>query len=103
MSALTRVTVQQSYSVVTDIVFDCPLEIAELYKELNECGNFVDIEEVDDIWNYHREHGIEEPGTYMIWEEDDGTKKSYKLKNYSIDSGDAGEMETDSITLEPAE
>ena len=48
MSALTRVTVEESHKVYTEITFTCPLEIAELYKTLEKDFNrFVDIEEVN--------------------------------------------------------
>ena len=108
MASLTRVTVEESHKVYTDITFTCPLEIAELYKTLREDYNrYVDIVEVKEqlpSWSYYREYGIEEPGTYMIWEEEDGTKKCYKLEDYYRDSGDCGDgLELESITLASAE
>lgn len=96
--ALTRVIVSKKVEVLTDVHFSCPLEIAELYKTLNEdSGRFVDIEEVKEVWNFHREYGIEEPGNYMIWDEEDGTKKCYKLENYSSDDVDTAEFVEDII------
>ena len=48
--ALTRVTIEESIKVYTDITFTCPLEIAELYKTLKEdYARFVDIEEVKEV------------------------------------------------------
>ena len=105
MASLTRVTVEESHKVYTDITFTCPLEIAELYKTLKEDYNrFVDIEEVKELpsWSYYREYGIEEPGTYMIWDEEDGTKKFYKLEDYCRDDVDTAEWEMDDIAFEPA-
>ena len=104
--ALTRVTIEESIKVYTDITFTCPLEIAELYKTLKEDYNrFVDIEEVKTLpsWSYYREYGIEEPGTYMIWDEEDGTKKCYKLEDYSSEEVDSGEYEVDDITFASVE
>jgi len=103
--ALTRVTVEESYKVYDEVSFTCPPEIAELYKTLREdYDRDVEIEEVIKVWDYHREYGIEEPGTYMIWEEEDGTKKCYKLEDYYRDSGDCGDgLELESITLASVE
>ncbi len=103
MSALTQVTVEECHKVYTDITFTCPLEIAELYKTLKENSRrFVDIEEVKEVWNFHREYGIEEPGNYMIWDEEDGTKKCYKLEDYCRELVDTAEWEIDDIAFEPA-
>ena len=56
--ALTRVTVEESHKVYTDIIFTCPLEIAELYKTLKEdYDRFVDIEEVKEVWDFPRQYG----------------------------------------------
>ena len=105
--ALTRVTVEESYTACTDITFTCPLEIAELYKTLREdYDRDVDIEEVHVVSTYDRKYGIEEPGTYMIWEEEDGTKKCYKLEDYYRDRdeyGDGDMLELESITLASVE
>jgi len=103
--ALTRVTVEESYKVYDEVSFTCPPEIAELYKTLKEDYNrFVDIEEVIVVSTYDRKYGIEEPGTYMIWEEEDGTKRCYKLEDYYRDSGDWGDgLELESLTLASAE
>jgi len=103
--ALTRVTVEESYKVYDEVSFTCPPEIAELYKTLKEDYNrFVDIEEVIVVSTYDRKYGIEEPGTYMIWEEEDGTKRCYKLEDYYRDSGDCGDgLELESLTLASAE
>tara|TARA_B100000482_G_C12597729_1_gene293967 strand:+ start:1640 stop:1945 length:306 start_codon:yes stop_codon:yes gene_type:complete len=96
--ALTRVIVSKKVEVLTDIYFSCPREIAELYKTMEEDINcFVDIEEVKKVWNFHREYGIKEPGTYMVWDEEDGTKKSYKLENYSSIDVDTAEFVEDII------
>jgi len=100
---MTRVTVEESHKVYTDITFTCPLEIAELYRSLKEDYNrFVDIVDIED-WSYFREYGMEEPGTYMIWNEEDGTKKYYKLEDYCRDDVDTAEWEVDSITFASAE
>jgi hypothetical protein len=89
MSALTRVTVLESKTVFADVTFECPREIAELLKTLYDTlFAFVKIIGVQKVSDCDREYGIEEPGTYMIWEEEDGTKKSYKLKNYSREEFD---------------
>ena len=102
--ALTRVTVEESIKVYTDITFTCPREIAELYKTLKEdYGRFVEIQEVIKVWNFHREYGIVEPGNYMIWDEEDGTKKCYKLEDYSSKEVDSGEYEVDDIILASVE
>ena len=94
MASLTRVTVEESYTVCNEVSFTCPLEIAELYKTLREdYDRDVEIEEVIKVWDYHREYGIEEPGNYMIWDEEDGTKKCYKLQNYNIEE-DLGVKDT---------
>ena len=96
--ALTRVIVSKKVEVLTDIYFSCPREIAELYKTMEEDINcFVDIEEVKKVWNFHREYGIKEPGTYMVWDEEDGTKKCYKLENYSSKEVDCGESVVDTL------
>ena len=103
MSALTRVTVEESHKVYTDITFTCPLEIAELYRSLKEDYNrFVDIVDIEECI-FYREYGIKEPGTYMIWDEEDGTKKCYKLEDYCRDDVDTAEWEVDSITFASAE
>ena len=90
--ALTRVIVSKKVEVLTDIHFSCPPHVAELYNNMyNDSGCFVDIEEVKQVWDFHREYGIEEPGAYMIWDEEDGTKRCYKLENYSsfdVDTAD---------------
>jgi hypothetical protein len=99
MSALTHVTVFKSVKVRTEVTFECPREIAELFKTKSETCERVDIFVVKKVFDFVREYGIEEPGTYMIWEEEDGTKKSYKLKNY-YSSDEYDEYEIDNITLE---
>lgn len=100
MSALTRVAIEESITVYTDVTFKCPREIAELYKTLSEgLTSRVDIEEVKKVSDFDREYGIEEPGTYMIWEEEDGTKKNYKVKNYSREEVDSANYEIDEINL----
>ena len=103
--ALTRVTVEESYKVYDEVSFTCPPEIAELYKTLREdYDRNVEIEKVMIVSKYDREYGIEEPGTYMVWDEEDGTKKCYKLKDFYRDSGDCGDgVELESITLASAE
>ena len=103
MASLTRVTVEESYKVYNEVSFTCPLEIAELYKTLKEdYDRDVDIEEVIKVSTYDRQYGIEEPGTYMIWDEEDGTKKFYKLEDYCRDDVDTAEWEMDDIAFEPA-
>ena len=103
MASLTRVTVEESYKVYDEVSFTCPPEIAELYKTLKEDYNrFVEIQEVIKVWNFHREYGIEEPGNYMIWDEEDGTKKCYKLEDYCRELVDTAEWEIDDIAFEPA-
>ena len=95
--ALTRVTVEESIKVYTDITFSCPREIAELYKTLKEERGFVEIVEVKEVMDHRREYGIEEPGTYMVWDLEDGTKKCYKLEKYSTYDVDTAESVVDII------
>lgn len=87
MSALTRVAIEESITVYTDVTFKCPREIAELYKTLSEgLTSRVDIEEVKKVSD-------------LIWEEEDGTKKNYKVKNYSREEVDSANYEIDEINL----
>ena len=95
--ALTRVIVSKKVEVLTDIYFSCPREIAELYKTLKEERGFVEIVEVKEVMDHRREYGIEEPENYMVWDEEDGTKKSYKLENYSSVDVDTAEFVEDII------
>ena len=95
--ALTRVIVSKKVEVLTDIYFSCPREIAELYKTLKEERGFVEIVEVKEVMDHRREYGIEEPENYMVWDEEDGTKKCYKLENYSSKEVDCGESVVDTL------
>ena len=97
MSALTRVTVEQSHKVSTDVEFDVPLEIAELYRNLAYRARvFIREYFLPDLPN---EWGVKKPGHYMCWVEEDGTQKSYKLENYDEWSDNDGPVEIVDITF----
>jgi len=72
MSDFTRVTVERSRKEFEHKTFTLPHNLAKLYME--------GIAMLDR--GPHTDFGAMEYGVYLIWKEDDGTPKSYKINDF---------------------
>lgn len=80
-SSKTCACVEVLFTKAIDLRFTLPLNLALMFKKgkaelCNSDGH---------INAYGSDYGIKERGDYIIWKEEDGTKKYYKLADFERD------------------
>ena len=92
MSDFTRVNVELSRKEFEHRTFTLPHDLAKLYVE-----NKASLDR-----GPHTDYGCMDHGVYLIWTEDDGTQKSYKINDFDWTTNCTFWKENNELSNEPS-